>query len=165
MADGDSVAREFGEGKTRALSQPRLTGTGSNRVFSNPWPEWQVCARIKAVITVRIYLLLTYKHSAADCRTPHSRTSSSSCGHVDLTTLPLENFSITQHPLLQTSKVPSPLHPLTIVPWQTQQVRKLQQLQMTSLHNLQVLPATAADVALQSTCESDPNIARNNVHS
>ena len=26
-----------------ALSQPRVTGTGSSRRFSNPWPEWQVC--------------------------------------------------------------------------------------------------------------------------
>lgn len=52
----DGVPRESGEERTRALlalSQPRITGAGSNRVFSNPWPEWQVCARTKSVITVR----------------------------------------------------------------------------------------------------------------
>ncbi len=25
-----------------ALSQPRITGTGSDLKYDNPWPEWQV---------------------------------------------------------------------------------------------------------------------------
>ena len=50
---GDSVSREGETRASSALSQPRLTGTGASRVFSNPWPEWQVCALVEAVITVR----------------------------------------------------------------------------------------------------------------
>ena len=30
-----------------ALSQPRITGTGSSQKFDNPWPEWQVFCRSK----------------------------------------------------------------------------------------------------------------------
>ena len=50
---GDTLLRECGEDAPQALlalSQPRITGTGSSRVFSNPWPEWQVRVRIKAVM-------------------------------------------------------------------------------------------------------------------
>ena len=30
-----------------ALSQPRVTGSGSSRRFGNPWPEWQVLIRVR----------------------------------------------------------------------------------------------------------------------
>ncbi len=29
------------------LSQPRVTGSGSSRRFSNPWPEWQVLTKVR----------------------------------------------------------------------------------------------------------------------
>ena len=83
---------------------------------------------------IGLQLLLEQQAFEAECRTQHSRTCSSLSGHVDPTTLPLENFSITQTPLLQTLQEPSPLHPQTTLPWQTQQVREFQQLQLTSLH-------------------------------
>lgn len=33
-----------------ALSQPRITGTGSSQKFDNPWPEWQVGIRSAFVV-------------------------------------------------------------------------------------------------------------------
>ncbi len=30
-----------------ALSQPRVTGSGSSRRFGNPWPEWQVLIKVR----------------------------------------------------------------------------------------------------------------------
>ena len=30
-----------------ALSQPRVTGSGSSLRFGNPWPEWQVLIRVR----------------------------------------------------------------------------------------------------------------------
>jgi len=30
-----------------ALSQPRVTGSGTSRRFSNPWPEWQVLTTVR----------------------------------------------------------------------------------------------------------------------
>ncbi len=30
-----------------ALSQPRVTGSGTSRRFSNPWPEWQVLTKVR----------------------------------------------------------------------------------------------------------------------
>ena len=32
-----------------ALSQPRVTGSGTSRRFSNPWPEWQVLTKVKCI--------------------------------------------------------------------------------------------------------------------
>lgn len=52
---GDNVAIESGESGKQAplpLSQPRIAGSGSSRVFSNPWPEWQVRVFIEAEIIV-----------------------------------------------------------------------------------------------------------------
>ena len=50
-----NVATESEESEKQAplaLPHPRIAGSGSSRVFSNPWPEWQVRVCIKAVITV-----------------------------------------------------------------------------------------------------------------
>ena len=86
---------------------------------------------------------MTFTPSAVACRIQRSPTSSSSSGHVDPTTLPLETFSITPTLLLQTLHEPFLLPPLTSLPWQTQLVRYLH-LQLAGLHTV---PAFVAMVA------------------